>query len=431
MSGGAPLILIERDAALPLIHGGICTRSGAGDDPVGLEGLTRICGRLMRRSAGGHGADEVDARIDRMGASLGLDSGHGSTALSGSVLERSFGDFMSLLEEILTAPGLHEQELERLKRETLAELIEILDSDQQLAQRWFLRSLFAGHSYGRTVIGTQDSLAAIQVADVRRCYERHFTRENLLFSFAGAVDLDQAARAVESIWTALPAGGGRASDPPAEPVAAGGRRLIFVDKPERTQTQILIGGLGAHPNDQDYFPLLVANTVFGGTFTARLTHEVRAKRGWSYGAYSSLGYDRRRQAFSMWTFPKAEDAAPCIALELEMLSEWWERGVTEQELSWAKRYLAQSQAFSCDTAAKRVGMKLDELLSDLPPGHHDEFVARVSAVTLEETNRAIQNRISLEHLTVVVVGTHDLIGDGVREAIPKLGSDRIVPFDTE
>ena len=384
----------------------------------------------MRRTAGGQTADQVDAKIDRMGASLGLDSGHGSTALSGSVLERSFPDFMTLLEETLIRPGLGEDELGRLKRETLAELTELLDSDQQLAQRWFLRSLFTGHSYGRTVVGTAKSLAAIQVEDVKRCFQRHFVRENLLFSLAGAVDEARAERAVEGIWKALPATG-RSFDAPLDPILSGGRQLVFVDKPERTQTQILIGTVGSHPNDPDYFALLVANTVFGGTFTARLTQEVRAKRGWSYGAYSSLGYDRRRQAFSMWTFPKAEDAASCMALELDMLTEWWESGVTEEELGWAKRYLMQSHAFSCDTAAKRVGLRLDEILSDLPRGHHDQFVTSVGAVTLDEANAAIRNRISLDDLVIVVVGTHAAIGTEVRQAIPKLRSDRVVPFDTE
>ena len=430
MSGTGPLVLLERDGSLPLIHGGACTRSGSAEDPQELLGLTRLCGRLMRRTAGGLAAEEVDARIDRMGAALGLDTGHGSMALSGSVLMRSFDDFVHLFEQILTDPGFSSDELERLKRETLAELTEVLDSDQQLAQRWFLRSLFAGHAYGRTVIGSERTLANISVSDVRDCYARHFTRENLLFTYAGAVDEERARRASEAIWKALPPGGASVPPPP-EPAPKPGRRLVFVDKPERTQTQILIGCLGVHPSDPDYFAILVANTVFGGTFTARLTQEVRAKRGWSYGAYSSLGYDRRRQAFSMWTFPKADDAAACLELELRMLADWWQTGITAEELGWAKRYLAQSQAFSCDTAAKRVGLELDEITSDLPRGHYAQFVARVGDVTLEQANQAIRSRISLEDLTIVVVGTHSVIGEQVRSTIPGLSESRVIPFDTE
>jgi zinc protease len=430
MSDSSPRVLLEHDASLPLIHVGISTRSGADEDPPGLEGLTRIAGRLMRRTAGGKSSDEIDARVDRMGASLGLDAGHGGVALSGVVLERSFADFMNLLEETLTAPGLALDELERLKRETSAELVEILDSDQQLAQRWFLRGVFAGHPYGRTVIGSERSLAAISVEDVRRCLAREFRRDSLVFAFAGAVDAERVQRVADAIWQRLPEGGS-VPPPPPEPVAAGGRRLVFVDKPERTQTQILIGGIGSHPRDADHFGLLVANTVFGGTFTARLTQEVRAKRGWSYGAYSSLGYDRQRQAFSMWTFPKAEDAARCIELELELLQQWWESGITEEEFVWAQRYLVQSQAFARDTATKRIGLRLDEMLNDLPDGYHDRFVERVQSVTLEQANAAVRSRISLEHLVVVVLGTHAAIGADVKKVIPNLASERIVPFDTE
>jgi zinc protease len=133
----------------------------------------------------------------------------------------------------------------------------------------------------------------------------------------------------------------------------------------------------------------------------------------------------------MWTFPKAEDAAPCIELELDLLEQWWQRGILEEELQWAKRYLVQSQAFARDTAAKRVGLRLDEILNDLPPGQHDQFVPLVEAVTLEQANAAVQNRISLEHMTIVVLGTYSEIGSAVRAAVPRLSSERVVPFDTE
>ena len=76
----------------------------------------------------------------------------------------------------------------------------------------------------------------------------------------------------------------RAGDPSPSRRRGPGRHLVFVDKPDRTQTQILIGGLGTSAHDADHVPLIVANAVFGGTFTSRLMQEVRSKRGWSYGA---------------------------------------------------------------------------------------------------------------------------------------------------
>ena len=80
---------------------------------------------------------------------------------------------------------------------------------------------------------------------------------------------------------------------------------------------------------------------------------------------------------------------------------------------------------------ERLNALDDEMLNDLPAGYHDAFVERIQAVTLEQANAAVRNRISLEHLVVVVLGTHAAIGGEVKKAIPSLASERIVPFDTE
>jgi zinc protease len=136
------------------------------------------------------------------------------------------------------------------------------------------------------VTGTASSLSRIKPDDLQALYRRVVRPENLIFAFSGDIDRPQAEALAEQIRSQLPAGPAP-RDEVGEPALIAGRRLTFVDKPERTQTQILIGGLGTHPKDEDHLALHVANTVFGGTFTARLTQEVRAKRGWSYGAYSS------------------------------------------------------------------------------------------------------------------------------------------------
>jgi len=422
-------ILIERDAALPIVHVGISSLSGGAYDPPGLEGLTRLSGRLMRRTAGGRTADEVDNIVDRIGASVGVDSGTGNTTISGSVLKRSVGTYLELLKDTLLAPGLHADELERLKRETLAELTEVLDNDRALARRWFLRGLFQQHPYGRTLVGNKQSLERIGVADIKRHLGEQLVRGNMIFSFAGDIDPDQAAAGAQAISKSLPAKAAL-PDPVKDPMPRKGRHLIFVDKPERTQTQIMLGHVGNHPTDSDYTALHVANTIFGGTFTSRLTREVRGKRGWSYGAYSSLTYERHRQSFSLFTFPKADDAAPCLALELELLEAWQREGVSADELSWVQQYLSRSHAFERDTTSKRVGLRLEEILSDLPSGYYGNYVQSIQGVTLAQANEAVQRRITPKDLVIVVVGTHADIGAAVRDAIPDLASETIVPFDT-
>ncbi len=425
-----PGLLVETSHDLPLVSVSVAFRMGALEDPPDGEGSVRLLGRMMRRSAGGRTAEQNDTLIEGMGAGLGADVTPSTIVFQGTVILRSLDKFADLLVDAIARPTLPEEELERLKRETLAELMETLDDDRSLARRWFRRSLFRDHPYSRSAAGTRAGIENATVPRLRALYERLIVRENMVVALSGDVTAERAARFAESVAAALPKGQ-RLVDRTPDPVVEAGRRLVFVDKPERTQTQIMIGGLGTHPKDTDHLALHVANTAFGGTFTARLMQEVRVKRGWSYGAYSSLPFDRRRQAFSLWTFPKAADAAACIRLELQMLEAFRQKGLKKSELSWAKRYLMRSHAFAIDTAAKRVGLKLDTALYELPPSYFSEYLEGLRAVTLEQANRAVAERLSDENLLVTVVGTEDTVGKDVRGAIDKLAGERTVRYDAD
>jgi zinc protease len=423
-------VLVETSHELPLVSVSVALRTGAILDPPGSEGATRLLARLMRRSAGGRSADENDRLIEGMGAALGADVTQSTVVFQGTVIARSLDRFVEVLVDSIARPSLPDEELERLKRETEAELTEALDDDRGLARRWFRRRLFEGHAYSRSAGGTLTGVRSVTGDMLRALYKKAVVAENLVVAFAGSISEERATQIAEILTRAV--GSGPAPvDATSEPSVPPGRRLVFVDKPERTQTQILIGGLGSHPGDADHMALVVANTAFGGTFTARLMKEVRVKRGWSYGAYSSLPYDRRRQAFSMWTFPKASDAPACIALELEMLKAFRDHGVTSSEFSWARRYLVRSHAFSVDTAAKRVGLALDAELYGLPPGYHARYLENLKAATLERANQAVRERLSDENLLLSVVGTEATTLSDVKSAIPNLGAAEVVRYDAE
>jgi zinc protease len=385
---------------------------------------------MLRRGAEGWSSEAIEQRIDLLGGELGVDVSHSATTVHFEMIRRSLDPFVDLVSTLLSRPLFDAQELARLQREAEAELIESRDSDASLCGRAFRRTLFAGHLYGRRVAGTIPSLRSITRADVAGFYGAHYTRENAIVAISGDVDADEGQAIAERLLAGLPAGAS-VPDPVPPPETPAGRRLVFVDKPERTQTQMIVGGLGTHPLDADHVALLVANTAFGGTFTSRLMNEVRSKRGWSYGAYSRVGFDRQRDTFTMWTAPAASDAPACLALKLELLHALREGGITADELAFIKKYLVRSHAFEVDTARKRVHQRLEAALFDLPEGYHERQLERVEAVTLDEANAAIRNRLSEDDLVVSVVGTYAEIGDAIAKAIPRLAQVDVLPFDFE
>jgi zinc protease len=235
-------ILVEPSQALPLVNLSLSLKTGSALDPVGQEGLSEIVVRLMRRNAGGRVARENDLLVDSMGGSLGADVVASTMGFHGTVISRSLERFAKLLEETVCDVQFREDDFDRLKREMRAEMVESLDNDRAIAKRWFRRRMFRGHAYGRNVSGSPESLEAIRLADVARARERLFQRDALVFAFAGDVSHEAARTYAAGIAERLPEGPGE-SDATSDPEGPSGRTLVFVDKPERTQTQILIGCL--------------------------------------------------------------------------------------------------------------------------------------------------------------------------------------------
>lgn len=427
---GLPLLLVEESRELPLIELTLAARTGSRWDAAGKEGALSLALRSLRRGAGARGAHAIDDELDRLGADFGTSADASSASISVTVLTRNFAPTLELLSDLVLRPHFPRDELAQVVRETRAELVDLRNDDRSLAARNFRRHLFAGHPYGRPVAGTLSSLDALTSEDALGAYGKTFTRDNLVVGASGDISRDELAKALEPLLKALPAGPGPERGIP-EPTPPSGRRLVIVDKPARTQTQIYIGGMGMHPFDDDREALVVGNTIFGGTFTARLTKEVRSKRGWSYGASSRLGRDRAREAWAMWTFPAAKDAAACIALELALLEQLLDEGVTDREVSFVKSYLTRSHAFDVDTASKRLWLGLDEAVAELPRGYHTGFIDRVQSVTKDQVNAALRRRLSRDNLWVCVSATASELRGDLEKAIPGLRETLIVPFDAD
>jgi zinc protease len=425
-AGQGPVVLVESDHTLPLVHVGLMLRTGSIHDPRGLEGLTRMTARMLRMGTRQLSAQQVEERIDSLGAQLSVGCAPSYVQISGVVVAHNLEPFFELVCQLVQAPAFRARDLSRAKRETVAELVGVVDDDRSLAARHFRAFALGKHPYARPVVGTTHSVRAIGRNQVLAHHEKHFVRDNFIVSMAGAVQPERVQQLVTRHLT-LPKGKVPKLDAP-ETTFQTGRRLLIVDKPERTQTQIIVGTLGTHVLDPDHTALQVANVIFGGLFTARLTHEVRSVRGLSYGASSSLGHDRQRELWTMWTFPAAKDAKKCLELQLDLYDDWVQNGVRPSELKRAKDFLVKSHAFEIDTAQKRLDQKIEAELFGLPSDYFDGFVRRVQHVSRADANLALQKRLSRKNLAMTVVATASQLRPELA-ALKSLDELKIVPFD--
>jgi zinc protease len=421
------LVITERSRALPLVGIGISVRSGSLFDPEGKEGLTRLMNRAMRMGTEALRSRALEERLDALGAQLSISCAQSYMQVSGVVVAHNLEPFLTLVGALLERPSFRPVDVRKVQREMIADLVAACDDDRTLVGRHFRHYAYGRHPFARPRSGTRESLRRITREDVVQHHARHIAGKNLLVGVWGDFEPGALERLLDRTLGRLPRGKAQHMRVP-DPQSQSGLRVLVVDKPERTQTQILIGTLGTSAHDRDHVPIVVGNTAFGGLFTSRLNNEVRVKRGLSYGASSNFTLSRTRDLWAMHTFPAAKDARACIGLQLDLYDKWIARGLSERELAATQRYLQKSHAFEIDTPAKRLDQRLDIELLDWPKTHHSRFLDRVRATTRDDVASALQRRMSRTDLTVTLVATAKELVPQL-EKLPRVSRIDVVPFD--
>ena len=409
--------LFERSGDTPLCWASVTFRGGSACDPVGAEGLAHHAFELARRGAGSRPRAEIDEALDALGASLHVGIGRDSVAVSTMCLSRHQAAVWSLLGDVVAAPSMAQDEHDKLRRETLRDLDDLRDDDSALASRFFARHARPGTVYSRTAIGTETTLAAIAATGARAEVERTFTRGGAIIGFAGDVEVGACTELARQLRARLPDQPERVQPQPARPGALPGRRLVIVDKPERTQSQILIGHIAPRWGSDESVALLPVETAFGGMFTSRLMQTIRVDHGWSYGAGCRLVRSRGPHWFRISLAPAAEVTIDALCCTLDMYSELCSTGITEDELSFAIDYLVGAMPFGRATPRQRLRRALRDLVCGLPEGFDAGLETRLRDLTLADTRRAIDAGLTAEDLCVVVVCTADKLRSKL-EALP-------------
>ncbi len=414
----SPVVIIEPSPDTPLVWFEVSVRGGAASDPHGTEGLHRHAALLARRGAAGRDRSTLDDTLDSLGAMLDVGTSRDAISMSGLVLSRHLDAVIDLAADILAEPRFDEDEHARLLRETPQVLDEIRDDDHALATRYFDWLCSPGHPYGRTALGTEASIARIQRDAAIGVWKREVVVDNLVIGLAGDVDEATATKCVQRLTSRLPQTAAPAPAVTLTTEPPRGRRLILVDKTDRTQAQLRIGHQVARYGDSDTPALTVAEAIFGGLFSSRLMQEIRVKRGWSYGASCAVRRARLPHFFEIATAAGIEVAGAAADLTLSMFSDYATNGPTDDEVEFAKSYLVGSMPFHVATARQRMQLAVRDSIFELPVGYTANLPQALAQLSPTEVRAACAKHLRPDDAVTVAVTT----ADKAREALAASGA---------
>ena len=412
LSNGLTLHVVEQHE-LPIADFVLVVRAGGERDPRGKLGLATMTANLLTEGTTTRDALQIADQAAFLGVDLNATGGWDRTMVTLHTPTAQLDSALALMADVSLRPGFPAKELDRLKKERSTALLQQKDRPTVMANMAFNAIVFGEqHPYGRPLSGTEGSTQAITRTDVLRHYGTYFVPNNAALIVVGDVSADDVARRVERLFGTWKRGTVASASFPQAPATAT-TTVYLVDKPGAPQSSVRIGTVGVPRSTEDYFPLLVMNTILGGSFTSRLNQNLRETKGYTYGAGSS--FDMRQVAGPFVASAEVTGAKTDSSL-LEFFKEI--RAIRDTvpatELEKAKRYLQLQLPAQFETTGGVAGRLVPLVLYGLPLDYYNTYAQRLSAVTQSDVQRVASKYVDPSHLAVIVVGDRATVEPAVR-----------------
>ena len=422
LANGLTVYHIE-DHHLPLVTAGLVFRAGSAADPVDLPGLASFTADMVEQGTSRSDALGIAERLHALGTNWSVDFDMDSGARRVQSLSGNAAKAMSLLAEVAMQPTFPEAELERVRQDRLAALLQERDSAPATATRVFLSSLYGhGHPYGHTPMGTEASLKKIRREDVTRFHAADNAPGAAALVVVGDIKEPEVRKMAQELF------GGWKGDPPAartfQAAATTTARVVIVDKPGVPQTQLRMGQVAVSRNDPDYDRLTVMNTIMGGGFTSRINQNLRERNGYTYGTYSSMSENAGLGRIMVAGGIRTDVTGPAISEVLKEVQGMRDATVTEAELARARGIRIQSLPGRFETSAAVASQVGGLFTYRLPEDYFQTLPGQLGAITAADLHAMAKKHLAPERMLIVAVGDRSKIAPQL-EAM-KLGAVAVV-----
>ncbi len=412
LPGGIRLITAPV-AKLPVVTVLLVVDAGSTNDPRGKEGVAALTAATLLEGTERSNGAEIAEQFEQLGTSVESGADWDSSFIKITVLSEKLAEATSLLGEVISGPVFPEREVERLKAERLAEILQLEMEPRGLADEKFSEFLYAPESrYSKPDEGSTESVSALSRKDVEQFYRSRYRGGSTTVIAVGDISADQARSLITHAFKRWSLGSA-----PEQPLVTNARTnkksLHLVDKPGAPQSELRVGHVGLPRKHADFFPTLVMNAVLGGLFGSRINLNLREVHGYTYGASSFYDWRRGPGPFVVSTAVQSDVTAPAlreISLEIERIRT---EQIAEQELSLARDYLDGVFPIRYETTAAIASALATLVIYDLPADYYQTYRDRIREVSAAAVLQAAGSHLHPDEMQTIVVGDARVLRDSI------------------
>ncbi len=427
LSNGLRVVLAERHA-VPVVRMRLMIDAGFAADAQGKAGTANLAMDMLDEGAGKLSALEISSRLSSLGTQLNSWADLDNSNVSLNTLKENLDESLDIYARVILDPAFPQDELERLRTQQLAAIEQEKSSPFGIGFRVLPKLIYGdGHAYSAPFSGSghSESVAAIDVDDLRDYHRTWFKANNATLIITGDVSMDEIKGKLEAAFADMPSG-----DVPEKKIdfvdQASESVIYLIDRPDSEQSVILAAQTVPAYGFDGEITLEILNEVLGAGFNSRMNMNLREDKHWSYGARTSIQNTQSQRPLIAWAPVQTDKTAESVQeIHKEMSGIGGENPVTPAELdrSLKKRTLTLPGRWETLNA---VEADIAEMVTyGLPDGYWNAYADEVRKVQLEDVRAMAGELIKADAHTWVIVGD----AAKFKEKLAKLGIANVVMMD--
>lgn len=375
------------------------------------KGVDDLTSSLIGNGSTKTAKDPFNEEIDFLGANVSFFS----SGASASGLSKHAKRILELMAEGALMPNFTQDEFEK-ERDKLIEGLKTQEKSVPAVAGRVEKVLAYGksHPYGEYL--SEETIKNVTLADIQANYRTYFVPEHAYLVVVGDVKTKDVKKMTEKLfgsWTKATAPRLTYSNPTNVQYS----QINFVDMPNAVQSEItILNTVNLKMTDADYFPVILANQVYGGDFNSYLNMNLREAHGWTYGARSGIGFDKNvYSTFRANTQVRNAVTDSSVVEALKELRRIRTEKVTDEVLNSVKAGYVGKFVMQVEKPATVARYALNIETEGLPADFYENYIKNINAVTPDDVMRVSNKYFLSDNARILVVGKGSEVISGLEK----------------
>lgn len=399
----------------PVLTVSLQVPAGRHCDLFGLEGTAELTANLMLKGIPSLTSEEFSEKFEHAGATLFVEVKEEYIVFGVRMLNKAANEIVPIFWEMIGNPALDTSEFKRLKKEMITGLRAEFSDPSLLASRHFYAELFrSSHPAGRS--HSINSIKSITLEHVKNFYKTYITPHRNQLIVAGAREVTEMQHEWEKLFESWSKEEKQLPDVEKTTPVLKENRIRIVDKPEFSQTTLLIGYPSINELHEKKVALAVANFILGGgNFSSRLMKRIRTETGRAYSIASVLNSHKEYGVFTIATSTQNNKLYSVITSIFDVYRDFVKNGATESEIEKAKQFAVGNMAFELEGLNNIIEKLLWLRFYERDNSFIESYESLILPVNTIAIKDALQKYFTSRSFVIIAVGKKSEIVDQLEE----------------